>query len=63
MVDPRFSEMLDIINRKQLDDGGFKPESVWRAYKDWSFGQKKASSPWMTYKVAQINQQFTQCGD
>ncbi len=60
MDDPRFIEMLEIVNRKQLDDGSFKPESVWRAYKDWSFGQKRESSPWITYKVAQINERFAQ---
>lgn len=53
--DTRFTEMLDNVNRKQLDDCSFKPESVWKAYRDWSFGQKKASSPWMTFKVALIN--------
>jgi hypothetical protein len=60
MDDPRFIEMLDIVNSKQLDDGSFKPESVWRAYKDWSFGQKRESSSWITYKVAHINEQFAQ---
>ena len=53
--DPRFTEMLDTVNDKQLEDCSFKPESVWKAYKDWSFGQKKTSSPWITYKVALIN--------
>ena len=53
--DLRFTDMLDIVNGKQLKDSSFKPESVWRAYKDWSFGQKKVSSPWITYKVALIN--------
>jgi hypothetical protein len=56
--DPRFTEILDIVNRKQLDDCSFKAESVWRAYKGWSFGQKKVSSPWITFKVACINSQF-----
>ena len=50
-----FTEMLNLVNEKQLQDSSFKPESVWRAYKDWGFGQKKKSSPWITYKVALIN--------
>jgi hypothetical protein len=53
--DTRFLEMLYLINCKQLEDCSFKPESVFRAFKDWSFGQKKVSSPWITYKVALIN--------
>jgi hypothetical protein len=53
--DPRFVEMLNYVNRKQLDNGGYVPESVWRVFKDWSFGQKKESSPWLSYKIALIN--------
>jgi len=53
--DYRFLEMLSLINRKQLYDGSFIPESVWKAFKGWSFGQKKEASPWITYKIALIN--------
>lgn len=53
--DERFNEMLAVINSKQQENSGFIPESIWRAYKDWDFGQKKNSSPWMTYKIALIN--------
>jgi hypothetical protein len=53
--DSRFFEMLNYVNRKQLDNGGYVPESVWRVFKDWSFGQKKESSPWLSYKIALIN--------
>jgi hypothetical protein len=45
MEDHRFIEMLEIINGKQLENSSFKPESVWRAYKNWSFGKKRESSP------------------
>ena len=53
--DERFNEMLAIVNSKQQENSGFIPESIWRAYKDWDFGQKKIPSPWMTYKIALIN--------
>lgn len=53
--DSRFVEMLGLVNGKQLDNGSFVPESVWKAFKGWSFGQKKEASPWITYKVALIN--------
>jgi hypothetical protein len=53
--DERFKEVLEALNSKQGPDGGFKPESVWLAYKDWSFGQKKIVCPWVTYRVSLIN--------
>ncbi len=49
-----FWEMWDIIKEKQQPEGGFIPESIWKAWGDWSFGQKKQASPWMTLRVAQI---------
>ena len=54
-MDSRFIEMMKLVNEKQLEDGGFAPESVWSAFKGWSFGQKKESSPWITFKIALIN--------
>ncbi|MHA2202229.1 MAG: hypothetical protein ACW991_00935 [Candidatus Hodarchaeales archaeon] len=50
-----FEEMLAIVNRKQREEGGFIPESVWRAYNTYDFGQKKEISPTLTYKIALIN--------
>jgi hypothetical protein len=47
--DPRFLEMIDLIKSKQRDDGFFIPESIYLKMKDWDFGQKKVSSPYMTY--------------
>ena len=56
--DDRFQEMVSIINSKQQEDTCFIPESIWRAFKDWSFGQKKKSSPWLTYQIAVINKRL-----
>lgn len=53
-----FQEMLAIVNRKQREEGGFIPESIWRAYNSYDFGQKKESSPTLTYKIALINHRF-----
>lgn len=53
--DYRFLEMLELVNSKQGEGDGFVPESVWRAYRDWSFGQKREASPWLTYRIATIN--------
>lgn len=49
-----FWEMWEIIKEKQKPDGGFVPESIWKAWNEWSFGQKKEPSPWMTMRIAQI---------
>lgn len=50
-----FQEMLNIVNDKQKSDGGFIPESIWRAYNKYDFGQKKVSSATLTYKITCIN--------
>ena len=39
--DPRYLEMLSLLQGKADADGRFTPESVWLAWKDWEFGQKK----------------------
>jgi hypothetical protein len=49
-----FWEMWEIIKGKQQPEGGFIPESIWKAWSEWSFGQKKEPSPWMTMRIAQI---------
>ena len=47
--DPRLLEMKSIIAEKADAEGLFTPESVWMAWKDWDFGQKKTPSSWLTY--------------
>jgi hypothetical protein len=49
-----FWEMWAIVKDKQHPKGGFIPESIWRAWRGWSFGQKKECSPWMTFKIFEI---------
>ena len=49
-----FWDMWRLIIDKQQSEGGFVPESVWKAWSDWSFGQKKEPSPWMTLKIFEI---------
>jgi len=54
LKDPSCKKMSDIIFHKADDQGLFKAESVWMAWKDWDFGQKKAPSRWITlisYKI------------
>jgi hypothetical protein len=46
--DRRLLDMLGILTSKADEDGCFTPESVWTAWGDWEFGQKKAPSRWLT---------------
>lgn len=46
--DPRLQEMIAIVSAKADEDGRFTPESVWRAWKEWDFGQKRTPSRWLT---------------
>ncbi|NHJ31547.1 MAG: hypothetical protein FK732_01675 [Asgard group archaeon] len=52
--DERLLEMVDIISEKANPDGFYTAESVWRAYKEWDFGQKREPSPWITLLVYRI---------
>jgi hypothetical protein len=47
-TDARLLAMLDILKSKADSQGRFTLESVWTAWKDWEFGQKKAPSRWLT---------------
>jgi hypothetical protein len=45
---PSFQEMIGIIRSKAGPDGRYVPESVYQAWKDWDFGQKKEPSRLLT---------------
>jgi hypothetical protein len=45
---PALNEMVNIIQSKQNSDGLFIPESVYQAWKEWDFGQKKEPSRLLT---------------
>ncbi|MCW4035555.1 MAG: hypothetical protein NWE75_00020 [Candidatus Bathyarchaeota archaeon] len=59
LEDDRFRELLGVVYDKQRGDGSFAAESVYRAWKGWSFGQKKESSPWLTCRIAMIDSRIT----
>mgnify|MGYP000880976652 FL=1 len=46
--DPRFLDMLDMLKSKADRQGRFTLDSIWTAWKDWEFGQKKEPSRWLT---------------
>lgn len=52
--DKRFKQMLSIVEAKANNAGQFVPESVWTAWKDWDFSQKKVPSRGLTFFVERI---------
>jgi hypothetical protein len=46
--DDRFLDMFKLMKNKADQQGKFTLESVWTAWKDWEFGQKKEPSRWLT---------------
>ncbi len=46
--DTRLRDMLGVLRAKMDHEGRFTLESVWTAWKDWEFGQKKQPSRWLT---------------
>ncbi len=52
--DHRFIEMSNLLFSKADLDGKFQAESVWLAWKNWEFGQKKEPSVWVTMIIYQI---------
>ena len=49
--DGRLGEMSDLIRSKADGNGRYTPESEWKAWKGWDFGQKKQPSRWLTFLV------------
>lgn len=54
--DLRYQDMLDQVKAKANPDGLYTPESIYTAWKDWDFGQKKTPSPWLTLLIYRIYQ-------
>jgi hypothetical protein len=46
--DSRLREMADVVEAKADEQGRFTAESVWKAWGDWEFGQKRNPSRWVT---------------
>jgi hypothetical protein len=56
--DVRLREMAGVLKAKMDDEGRFTPESIWTAWKDWEFGQKKVPSRWLTFLAWRILQRI-----
>lgn len=56
--DQRLLEMVDLVNSKKNPEGLYTPESIWTAWKEWDFGQKKIPSAWLTFLLYRINKRL-----
>jgi len=52
--DERVKEMVEIVKSKVDLEGKYTPESEWKAWKGWDFGQKKEPSRWLTFVILKI---------
>lgn len=52
--DARLLEMTGLLASKADREGRFTAESVWTAWKDWEFGQKRDPSKWLTLLAHRI---------
>jgi hypothetical protein len=52
--DPRFQEMVEAITAQADGQGRYTARSMYRAWKGWSFADKKNPSPWLTFLVLRI---------
>jgi hypothetical protein len=59
-TDPRFQEMLQVITQQADELGRYTASSMYMAWKGWSFANKKAPSPWLTFLVFRIQQRIGQ---
>jgi hypothetical protein len=52
--DDRFRDMVTEITLQADSQGRFTAGSMYRAWQDWSFADKKKPSPWLTFLVLRI---------
>ncbi len=57
--DRRLLEMIAGIKAKSVNESRFTAESVWKAWSDWEFGQKKEPSFFVTFQAYRILQQMS----
>jgi hypothetical protein len=52
--DPRLLEMVKTIHSQADGNGRYTATSMYRAWKAWSFADKKTPSPWLTFLVERV---------
>lgn len=56
--DKSFKQMVQIILDKKDSNGLYTAESIYRAAKNWEFGQKKKPSRWITFLVYRLKKRM-----
>jgi hypothetical protein len=59
-ADPRFQEMVETITAQADENGRYTANSMYRAWKGWSFADKKTPSPWLTFLVLRVQRRIGQ---
>ena len=57
-TDSRLKDMIDVIKKSRLEDGMYTAQSVWMAWKDFDFAQKKQPSDWITFLVLRLIKRY-----
>ncbi len=52
--DRRLRQMVEQVRVKMDEQGRFTPESIWQAWQNWEFGQKREPSRWLTFLAHRI---------
>ncbi|MDH7487547.1 MAG: hypothetical protein QHJ81_14890 [Anaerolineae bacterium] len=52
--DPRFLQMVETIAAQSDEEGRYTAGSMYRAWKEWSFADKKKPSPWLTFLALRV---------
>jgi len=55
---PHFREMVETITAQANENGRYTATSMYRAWKGWSFANKKRPSPWLTFLVLRIQKRW-----
>jgi hypothetical protein len=58
-ADPRLHQMIMTITDQADDKGRYTATSMYRAWKGWSFADKKSPSPWLTFLVRRVQRRMT----
>jgi hypothetical protein len=61
--DPRFREMVETITAQGNEDGRYNASSMYRAWKGWSFADKKHPSPWLTFLALRVQRRIEQAAE
>jgi hypothetical protein len=54
--------MLGAITEQADEEGRYTATSMYRAWKGWSFADKRQPSPWLTYLVARVLKRIEMSG-